>query len=981
MNKRKVTIGALVACVGIVLTIGHFGFNASAKQGEVVDCDIESNYSYGEEFTIPDGKVSYNGEEKESTAQYLVFPSGKANESDTIVLSEEGKYELVYTSKFDGATVLAKKSFIVNRRILSVTDEKSSAELVDNKIEVSLASGDVFTYQKILDVSKATKNDPFLNLQFTPNTIGQQDVSKLIIRITDVYDENNYITLQVKEHLESTWYVYLSAGANDQPTVGVEKSKDRVYKDNRYGTAIWCSMQDAPKEGQANNMLLYYDNSERALYTFDVAGQKLVADFDDMAYFEDNLWKGFSADQVKLSIYGEGYYTSSCGFVIDKIYGESDFNVEGDEDAPYITVTSDYEPDELPTALVGKPYKIFDAKAVDNCDDMNVTANVYYKYFTADPVKVSVKDGAFTPSEEGTYVIEYNAEDASGNVGKKILKINATQGEGLQFEVNDIATETNTGQAVKVMSGINYTNNSGKVVYSVTAKNLSTDEEVEIDLDTLELLPMSDGDWEVTVAVQDYLTKAEKTFVVKSNHTSQPQVFDNAGIQKYFILGATYTLPELSAYDFSSGKGVKKDMDIFVTESGAEEIALADGQYIPKTAGDVKITYRLIVDGCVCEKTYVKKVVDVGYGGKLNLSSYFVPASGKATVESSTLNVKYNTNEDTVLDFINFVQVENMELSFEVGEQNAFKKINVYLTDIVTGKQVKLTYNRTEDASVFSLNDGYEYAVEGTFDGINRSFNVAFNNDKRTVSGDAAVILDVKNYLDGSKFKGFTNSVAMLSIELEDVYGASQLIVSKVNAHGLNNMTNDRFGPQILVDSKFGDRAYGDKVELTGAFVYDTLDPSCSLKLTVTDPKGNYLQDTKGVVLDGTQDPAKNYVISLKQYGNYQIKYLAVDGSGTENSYEYAITSKDVSGPELKLKRHKEKAKVGEEVKIAKTKVKDNFTKECETITYVFNPDGATVKLTDGTFVADMSGTYTVRYMAFDEDGNYTFTSYEVVVR
>ena len=42
----------------------------------------------------------------------------------------------------------------------------------------------------------------------------------------------------------------------------------------------------------------------------------------------------------------------------------------------------------------------------------------------------------------------------------------------------------------------------------------------------------------------------------------------------------------------------------------------------------------------------------------------------------------------------------------------------------------------------------------------------------------------------------------------------------------------------------------------------------------------------------------------------------------------------------------------------------------------IFNPI-----LEDGKFKADMTGIYTVRYMAFDEDGNYAFASYKIDVK
>ena len=82
--------------------------------------------------------------------------------------------------------------------VLQVDRAASSAMLNDGVIQVCLAQNDVFTYNEILDLSTASKDVPLLNMQFDPAVIGTADATRVKLRFTDLYDENNYITISYK---------------------------------------------------------------------------------------------------------------------------------------------------------------------------------------------------------------------------------------------------------------------------------------------------------------------------------------------------------------------------------------------------------------------------------------------------------------------------------------------------------------------------------------------------------------------------------------------------------------------------------------------------------------------------------------------------------------------------------------------------------------------------------------------------------------
>ena len=993
MRKNKVLRWALLLCICFTCTIGYLGLQASAAAAEIIDCDLPSEYGLGDSFVMPEGKVSYKDQDKAPDTKYVVFPSGKAVAGETIVLSEAGKYELVFKAKFDGVSVTAKKSFVVKKTLLQVNNDNSSAQIVDGKIKVSLAPDDVFTYNAVLDLNAATKGIPFLEMEMNPSVIGTADVTRLKIRLTDLYDEENYVTISLN-HFTDAWasgHIYMTGGAAFQPQVGIENSGNpagkKVFTNDTfgYGAAVNFPMSGLPKSPMDSVLSLYFDYAERSMYADreSYSGMnQLLFDLDDPFLFGDDIWHGFTTGEVRMSIFATNYQAATCNFTISTINGNSEFVDNGDVNAPSISVNTGYQADNLPTALVGKRYPVFEAAAIDGHDGkIPAVASVYYRYYSEKPVEVAVNDGSFIPPKEGVYVIEYMAEDTSGNIGTKCVKVNAVKGEGLQVTLQDMAAEADTGTTVKVISAIDCTDASGNVTYSVKAKHLATAEEIEIDPQTLSFIPMTDGEWEITVTVKDYISTVIKTFTLNANHTTQPQVYSTVGVPRYFILGAAYELPVLQGYDFSSGQGVLTNMDVFVTESGREEKAVENGKYIPENAGNVKITYRLSVDGNVCEKAYDATVVDVGYTGDLDLSKYFVVSKGAATAQMDNASIIYEVKNNATFDFVNFVQVKNFTFSFQAGEINTYKKVNIYLTDIVSGKQVKVSYIRTADGAAFSVNDGVDTKLASSFDGINKNFSLEFSNDTCMVSPEAGIELEVKKFLDGSDFTGFTGSVARFSVELDGVSGASQIVMKNLNSQTLNNAKVDRFTPQIIVETMSGDRGEGDRLTLTGAFAYDVLDPIAVMTLDVTDPNGAYVTDDNGVVLDGSQDATKDYTIIINDLGDYVIRYVIKDGKGKTDTYVYAITAKDVEAPTITLQKHKESAKAGDTVTLATAEVSDNLTEACTVVAYVFDPEGENVKVTDGKFEAATSGLYSVRYMAFDADGNYAFVSYEIQVK
>ena len=874
--------------------------------------------------------------------------------------------------------------------VLQVNKDGSSASLKDGKIQVSLAPDDVFSYNEILDLSTSSKNVPLLNMQFNPNETGLADATRVKIRFTDLYDENNYFTISLN-HLTDDWaksVTYITAGAAHQSQVGVENAGDsancKVHTDDiyGYGAAVKFSMSGVPGSAEETNLTLYYDYNEKAIYADRESyssSRQLVVDLDNPDHFPGDLWSGFTSGQVKMTVFASNYQAATCNFSISVLNGSSQFR-DSDQSAPIIRVNTGYSQDALPSALVGKPYPIFPATAIDGCDgNVKTTAAVYYENTTGSLTEVATADGKFTPSKEGVYVIKYTAQDLAGNAAAAQLRVNAVVGEGLQVALQGAISETDAGVPVQVLSGIECSGASGDVSYEITARNSATGDQVEIDPQTLSFIPMAEGDWEITVTVRDYVSTVVKSFTVKVRHTTQPQVYGTVGIQDYFVLGTTYQLPTLYGYDFSSGKAVLTAMDVYVKENGSSEKAVANGQYTPAKEGAVTVTYRLTVEGQVCEKSYAATVVKVKtILNTVDLSKYFAVSKGSATAKTASAKITYSFSKDTTLDFVNFVQVKQLSFAFQTGSSKAYNKISIYLTDIITGKQVKLSFNRTADGATFSVNDGVATKLTAGFDD---ALTLEFSGDTGIALPENGKQIKVEKFLDGSAFTGFTDSVARFAVELCEVSGSSQFVVKTLNGQKLNYATKDSTAPQFIATALSGSVKRGEKLQLTGAFVYDVLDPVATVTLKVTDPNGTVVSDVNGVALDGTQDATKDTAVVLEKIGTYTFLYTTADGKKNTGRHIYTITATDGEAPTITLLDHMQTVKTGETVTIAAAQVQDNLTTDCTVVSYVYDSEGVKMSAANGRFVAEKSGIYTVRYMAFDADGNYAFASYEVTAQ
>ena len=98
-------------------------------------------------------------------------------------------------------------------------------------IVASLAYGDRFYYNKVINLNEKKKSDILAALFVDPKKQGLSDALHVVFVLTDLYDRDNYITVKCKrldrDPLEFVWQetnVYVMANAAGQSPSGLEKN-------------------------------------------------------------------------------------------------------------------------------------------------------------------------------------------------------------------------------------------------------------------------------------------------------------------------------------------------------------------------------------------------------------------------------------------------------------------------------------------------------------------------------------------------------------------------------------------------------------------------------------------------------------------------------------------------------------------------------------------------------------------------------------
>jgi len=1007
-----------------------------------VSSGLQARYIVGDVIpSIPNASITYDGGVAEGVPKYIIDPSGRAvsyNAGNSVALSAVGLYTIKYVAAAGGNTISADGFFSVDEKLCSAGQFSTAhygkipqdyyeqyLATPDNApvnkgtlknmegIILNLVPGEVFRYNRVVDLSNSTLAFPAASILTLPGAPGVREFGQLRLRYTDAHDPQNYFEIYITSS-EGGWdhFSSVNAGYNGY----------RAYAAQTWceGVGVWFSIganyctpsyrhpnifgEVTASHGLAGYIGdLFYDNVSKTLkfgtrqvpsFYAGVTGEIEVG-LAGTDFFPEP-WGGFTTGEAYFSIEGVSYFANSLNLFIPNIAGH-DLSVDSfvDADAPKITAdTVGYTESALPGAKVGKPYPVFKASALDDYDrNVQVKTEVYFNYNTAFPILYQIVNGTFTPDRAGLYTIAYTATDRSGNRGEKLLNIIADTNPEFSFTLSGEKASALSGEEIALFTGISSSGARGIPVYTATVKNTATNAVYAAVGPDWQFIPMDAGTYTVTVEGSDYITKGSRTFTMIVTAGNAPMIFDEAVVPRYFIKGARYELPSVSGFIFSSGKAVVKAADIKVCEDGAlVSNPIQNGKYTVGNCSSVKLSYTVTDGGYVSDaKEYTVTVVDTGYGGSLSLNKYFYQKAGAFTPSLGSSDIKFTAtnavNGSASLEFINAVQVKRLETVFGLAiGGTGVNSVNVYLTDSADEHNViKLTFFRSGGATRIRLNNGLDYPSSSDIFNTGESgsaVTIGYADETRTLFLPGNNV-KAKTNLAGVGFVGFKGGSAYITIEAEGVRGTAALRIMQINNQRFFNVSSDNFGPQILANDQRGEKKPGTVINLPAARITDVLDPDVSGSLTITAPGG--MPVVAGGVTLHNADPFKEYSFTLSSVGDYTVRYTASDKNNT-TTVTYAIVVVNSTPPVITLSGIVKEAKVGSAIMIADASVTNGGSPATLQV-WIQAPNSAVTVLRDNngnnltSFIPGVPGVYTVYYSAKDAYGNFVTESYKIEAR
>lgn len=222
--------------------------------------------------------------------------------------SSSSSNTLVYALTSENATVkynTALPSYVtsIERKGVSYAANEQKGVLIEGKAETDKI---VIKYNSIINIAENTKDIPLIEF-----FIGAYDTNKPLgystfrIRLTDAYDEDNFITISVNSRPDTNYPACVRAGTASQKETGciyINKQYSDVY-----GTNLDLSFDYTRYVHGYKIPSFSIDYAERKVYCFpmlEIPDTFAIKDLDDTSILNDGetAWNGFTNGECYLSI-------------------------------------------------------------------------------------------------------------------------------------------------------------------------------------------------------------------------------------------------------------------------------------------------------------------------------------------------------------------------------------------------------------------------------------------------------------------------------------------------------------------------------------------------------------------------------------------------------------------------------------------------------------------------------------------------------
>lgn len=981
ISKKRILITGLVGLASLLLS--SFAVSSMSTSADVEgfsDFSVSIDQTvYNSIFEMPDVTYSTNGQSVKAIGE-LSYPDGKISTTRKNVLDVAGNYTLTYYAKVDGSIYKETEEFVVEAKNYYTDNMLSDISIGEyngiSGLDCDMVCGDTLSFSPIIDLRNVTKSTQLFELFVIPSAPHTADFLMMDIFLTDIYDENNKLQYCVTPYdLDAAGsYIKVRATSLTQPLTGIYDNglTIEVNRNNQYGTPLDFGF--APYDNyEKRTLAIGYDVTENKAYCN--YHKPLIADLDDYAHFVE-LWDGFTTGEVRLSIVPKNgtrahfFMKSALGVNFETIKFE-------DNEAPVLTVDVD-EAEELPLAVVGYPYPIFEAKAFDYFSGYtDVSVNVYRNYYSNVKTNISIQEGEFVPSKEGLYTIEYVATDNFGNSAIMCFDIEAQNTDSHPFSVA-VSNQQKSGiTGLKTKFG-EFSANGGIGDVEYTTEVYYDGKKIDSEKDGF--IPVEVGTYTVKVIATDYVSrKAEFTYNVKVDANNKP-VLQEVELLKYMTVGREYELPVPQALDYSSGKETLP-VGISVVNALGQEKALDGNVYIPeKDDGNSTVLIRYKTEGKqgVTTQDYPVIIRDVRTeSGKLNVSQYFY-TENVDEINATSTHISYQASNDSFIEFINPLLSGDFSIEFALEEVGDTGTVALYLTNKDDAEQqIVVEIDRNGSMRINGVKYGIEFGVSKAGQ---KSVAIYYSSitEELTING---VVLRIAKWANGKPYKGFDGNMLWLSFGFSN-YGETNayenLKILSVSGQSFNSNTiSDRVRPRILELGEYGGvNEINDTVKILNILYADVLN-ACEATVSVIAPNGDYVTSLDGTYLRNALY-CSDYQFKCSQYGVYGVEITVEDDAGAIKVLDYVVNVFNTSGPQIESESNLYHYLTPGVFQIPSVIVTDESTSRDDIRLYVslIDKDGLLRSVKVGENITLSIGTYTIQYMAIDLDGNITFFDY-----
>lgn len=968
--------------------------------------NLANEYLFGTELEVPDADIII-GENSFEAQKRIVYPSGISYSNNVILLNEPGEYIVQYSVVTPNGNYQFNKKFNV---VISggdlFEDKNNKSEFYESSlyyyeqesgVMLSMRSGAEVRYKNIINISGSTLSDFFITYYIVPTTIGTADFGALRIRLTDVYDENNFIEILSKDSgATNTGGVgsYVQAAPYGQ-TLGEGYEDDwdngqtiasgyttltgfrglcfhtHGYSDLKGGFAI----EDATK-------YLYPRTSYRFSIASTVPNFRYITDLDNPNFYE-KPWEGFTTGECYVTIIPE-QVGSRANVLITSIGGTSLATTTSKNTyAPIISLT-EYD-SNLPDGIVGVAYPLPNVYGFSKYYGvLDVESHVYLNvkgYLN----EINLIDGKFIPEQTGKYTIVFTANNPDGFVTEE--KYNLTIKDNLPnltiaLNEEEKVTFGYVGDEINI-AGYNVENASGNAKVKITVVSPSGQESVVNN----SFVPNVNGSWLVKFEVTDYILRTDSdSYAIEVSVYDTPVIKNEVSLPEGFINGFTYILPQAAALDYTANvlNPAIINGDIYVSDDSGEQRLSDNGKYIANVSHGSEVTVKYVFtasNGKTSEKIYKKTGLVVKNGNSVDMTKYFVTKG--VTIAPSTEYTSFTFNTNASIAFSKEVLASGAKITFNVdGSENNFETIRIIMVDSVdAAERIEFTVSKKGNEfkdSYFCLNNGWRKNTVGSFFGNTPDvFSYTFNGMSNTISdGSGLSIAKVDKTIYGEKFNGFSSGKIYIKILLENVNGNSKLILYNISGQSINSRTSDVVAPIMQIKKSIsGTYSLGSTVTISDVFAVDVLSEikSATVSVTLGSVPGS------GAVVLSERSAYNTYSLNLSEYGTYWVNYTIVDTANKKYTDSERLYVRGTTLPRLEVSGAiSSSASLNSTLSVPGAVVHDGSGDNRYSVVAI-DPNGQ-MSVISGSIKFNIKGKWIIRYFAYDKYYNCSTIDYVVNV-